>query len=192
MSTPLRFEVVLAQYATMLARIVRAFEADRHAQEDLLQEVGLAVWRALPNLKQNGSVGAFVAQIAHHVAVEHVTRAGKRGPAAELSEQMIDPAAGPEQRTANEQTGERLVQAIRALPLDLAEVMVLQLEGFAQTEIAEMLGVSANLVGVRASRARDRLRQLMSPKSNSSKERTTLFEHSTPSAKGREKGAAHG
>jgi RNA polymerase sigma factor (sigma-70 family) len=157
----LALEQVLTEHGAMLERIACAFESDPSARQDLLQEIGLALWRALPRFQQRGSLAAYVAQVAHHVSVEHVARACNRKLHTELEETLIDPKLAPEQQLAQQQSSERLFAAIQKLPLAHAEVLVLQLEGFAQTEIAEILGVSTNLIGVRANRARDQLKQIM-------------------------------
>ena len=53
-----------------------------------------------------------------------------------------------------------LVQALATLPLNLRQVQMLQLEGFDYQEIAQMLGISQENVGVRLHRARERLKAL--------------------------------
>jgi RNA polymerase sigma factor (sigma-70 family) len=152
---------VLQKHGTMLARIARGFEADPSARQDLLQDISLALWRALPGFQQRGSLAAYVAGIAHHVSVEHVARVCKRQSFTALDDALVDPMPAPEQTLAQQQSSAQLVAAIQKLPLAYAEVLILQLEGFAQTEIAEILGVSANLVGVRANRAREQLKHIM-------------------------------
>ena len=41
------FEKVAAEFAAPLARLARAHEADAHQQQDLLQEIHIALWRSL-------------------------------------------------------------------------------------------------------------------------------------------------
>lgn len=53
-----------------------------------------------------------------------------------------------------------LFQALATLPLNLRQVQMLQLEGFDYQEIAQMLGISQENVGVRLHRARERLKAL--------------------------------
>jgi RNA polymerase sigma factor (sigma-70 family) len=53
-----------------------------------------------------------------------------------------------------------LFEALATLPLKLRQVLMLQLEGFDYQEIADMLGVSVENVGVRLHRARERLKHL--------------------------------
>jgi RNA polymerase sigma-70 factor (ECF subfamily) len=43
----LLFEKVATEFAAPLARLARAHEADAHLQQDLLQEIHIALWRSL-------------------------------------------------------------------------------------------------------------------------------------------------
>jgi RNA polymerase sigma factor (sigma-70 family) len=151
---------VLRDYAGMITRIASAFEANPAGREDLSQEIGVRLWRALPGFRGDGSLAAFVATIAHHVAVEWVARAVKHGANSNLDacENLIDPKPEPDANMQRLQQRARLLKAIRKLPLGLAEVMVLTLEGFSQNEIAAMLGIQSNLVAVRAHRAREHIK----------------------------------
>ena len=56
---------------------------------------------------------------------------------------------------------------MRQLPLGLRQPAVLTLEGFTPAEIAEMLGLTANGVSIRLTRARAALRDLMTPETRS-------------------------
>jgi DNA-directed RNA polymerase specialized sigma24 family protein len=50
---------------------------------------------------------------------------------------------------------------VRTLPLTYREVAVLMLEGFTPAEVADTLGLTANAVAIRGTRARNMLRALM-------------------------------
>ena len=56
---------------------------------------------------------------------------------------------------------ERLLAAVRRLPLPLRQVTIQTLEGFTPAEIAEVLGVNANTVSIRLTRAKAALRKEM-------------------------------
>lgn len=53
-----------------------------------------------------------------------------------------------------------LFEALSRLPLNLRQVLMLQLEGFDYGEIAECLGISTDNVGVRLHRARQQLKRM--------------------------------
>lgn len=68
--------------------------------------------------------------------------------------------AGPDREVLARQRARALYVALEQLPVHLREAFILrELEGLAPSEAAEQLGISANNLAVRASRARSRLRQ---------------------------------
>ncbi len=160
------FATVAAEHGPMLARIAATYEADVARREELLQEVMLAVWRALPAFRGDASVRTFVARIAHNRCVSHVVRERRSVPlaGAEAAAQVPGDVAGqPQQAAQAEQTWTRLVELVQALPLGPRQVISLALEGFSHAEIATALGISTNNVAVRLNRARDALKELAQP-----------------------------
>jgi RNA polymerase sigma-70 factor (ECF subfamily) len=140
---------------TRLAASYTDFPVDR---DDLLQEIALALWQALPRFRGECSERTFLFRIAHNRAIAHLTRSRSFPVAAEEVE-IRDPAPDPEAGLAREQRAARLRQAIRQLPLLYRQVLTLSLEGLGYGEIAEVLGISESNVGVRLTRARQILRE---------------------------------
>lgn len=141
----------------MLARIAASFEADPHRRQDLLQEISLALWRALPAWRGDASLKTFVGRVAQNRAVEHVARhAGRAG--VPLDEHHIDDTADPARHAQAGERRDTLLREIRQLPVGARQVVVLSLEGFSQREIADALGTTENTVAQRLSRARRELR----------------------------------
>lgn len=140
-------------------RTVRAYERDVGAQEDLVQEILIAVWEGLPRLRDRARLPAFMLRIAHNLAASHVRRAVRapdRGVlTSEIAELVIAESADPGDAEAR-----WLLDALRLIPLPQRQVLLLQLEGFDYREIADMLGISVENVGVRAHRARKVLQEL--------------------------------
>jgi RNA polymerase sigma factor (sigma-70 family) len=150
---------VLAEHGALLTRIAASYEARPSQRQDLLQEIALAIWRALPTFRQEAPLRSFVARIAHNRGVSHVIAQKRDHHLAELGEGLPDPGGGPEQETGREQRRQRLLTAVRRLPIGLRQVVTLALEGFSHAEIGEVLGITANNVDVRLSRARTALRR---------------------------------
>lgn len=148
---------VLAEHGPLLARIAASVEAEPARRQDLLQEIALALWRALPGWRGEASLRSFVARIAQNRAVEHVCRrAGRLGEP--LEDVHVDTGADPLAQAETDERRHRLLDAIRALPIGRRQAVVLALEGFSQREIADALGVEENTVAQRLSRARRQLR----------------------------------
>jgi len=155
-------EQVIADYGPALARIAASYERDRGLRDDLVQDIAVAVWRALPSLKEEAKLKPFVFRIAHNRAVSHVARQAGRPRQDELTDALKDADPDPEQRLHASERSQRLVEAVRALPLPYRQVITLLLEDLSYEEIAEALGLTVNNVGVRINRAKAQLKAMLS------------------------------
>jgi len=161
MTTLPAFEEIVRDHHAMIRRIVASYEARSAAVEDLVQDVYMALWRALPKFRGESSVRTFVARIATNRAITHVARATRLPAAVELTDQVAAPDDNPELRAIALDRSARLASAVRALPLAYRQAAMLALEGLTPREIADVLGISANAVAIRMSRAKERLRAQM-------------------------------
>lgn len=143
----------------MIARIAAAHEARPHLADELIQEIYFAIWRALPSFRGQSSLKTFVAQIAGNRAATHVARAISTPSTAEVNDDLADPTETPEATAVTRDFENRLLSAVRDLPLLSRQVVTLTLEGFGPGEIAAALGTSANAVSIRLSRAKHELRK---------------------------------
>lgn len=158
-----RFEALIAEHGPMLRRIAGSCEADPERRRELVQEIWLAVWRALPSYRGEAPIRAFLARVAHNRAATHVAREASAPRRAPLDEDMAATAPTPHEQVEADDLRSRLSEAVRALPLSLRQPAVLTLEGFTPAEIAASLGLTPNTVSIRLTRARAALRQLMNP-----------------------------
>ena len=69
--------------------------------------------------------------------------------------------ASHEQVLMEQERGERLLSAVRRLPLPHRQVMTLILEDMSYEEVAETLGITVANVGVRVNRAKQQLKALL-------------------------------
>lgn len=141
-----------------LWRVVCGYELNPAVREELLQEVLLAIWKSLPHLRDADMLLPFILRIAHNMGASHVRSATRAPTQLSFDDSLHDvaedgPGANPAQR-------QWLFQALATLPLNLRQPLMLQLEGFDYQQIADMLGIAAENVGVRLHRARARLKAL--------------------------------
>jgi RNA polymerase sigma-70 factor, ECF subfamily len=151
------YDRILADFGPGLARLAASYESDAHSREDLLQEIRLAIWVALPNFRGESSLRTFLYRIAHNRALTHVWRRTKTA-SVEVDE-LEDPAASPETSAIQRSDSSRLLEAIRLLPIPFRQVLTLALEELSHAEIAAVLGISENNVAVRMNRARNLLKE---------------------------------
>ena len=157
----------MTEHEKLLRHIIIGFEAKVAIQDELFQEIALNIWRALPKFRQDSAVKTFVARIAHNVLATHVAKAVKTVKAdQDLTELSVEAErdrshATPYQSLNQSQRQEKLANAIRQLKLEQQQVITLALEGMSYQEIAEVLNITTNLVGVRLQRAKTALTQLL-------------------------------
>jgi RNA polymerase sigma factor (sigma-70 family) len=166
MTTTQILDRIVQEQGAMVKRIASSYEANPHLVEELVQDIYLAIWRALPSFRGDSQLRTFVAHIATNRAVTHVKRALKLPASLEVSEDIPTPGGdGPESRAIalDEQT--KLTSAVRRLPLPYRQTAILTLEGLTPREIADVLGITPNAVSIRMVRAKELLRTLIGDKS---------------------------
>jgi RNA polymerase sigma factor (sigma-70 family) len=161
MTVPETFEQIVREHDPMLRRIASIYEDRTHLAQDLVQEIYFAIWRALPAYRGDAALRTFVARIATNRAISHVARVLKDPPSSELDENIPAPGLGPEGHAIALDRRATLLAAVRTLPLAYRQTAFLTLEGMTPAEIADVLGISTNAVGIRMSRAKDLLRKLI-------------------------------
>jgi len=156
-----RFLTLLKANLPALGRLSGSYAGSTGERDDLLQEIALALWQALPRFRGECSERTFLFRIAHNRCINHISR---RRPMESLQAMELDPAddARPiELALGQAQESARLLQAVQRLPLIQRQVIVLALEDMDYQEIASVLGISETNVGVRLNRARTSLKRLM-------------------------------
>ena len=154
------FEKVAEEFAAPLARLARAHEVDTHLQQDLLQEIHIALWRSLAAFGGRCSLRTWVYRIAHNVAATHALRNRRRQAHRlttlddiELAGISPDVDAELDKGRALQQMN-ALIQALR--PLD-RQVIILHLEGLSADEIADVSGISLSNTYTKLTRIRQLL-----------------------------------
>ena len=164
MADQLQFESVLTTYGGILSRVAATYEANRDLQQELLQEICLAVWQGLSRYESKSSLKTYILRIAHNRAVTHVNKQVKEPIQAEwdnetesqmITEQVINSA---EKNLQSQRDTSRLMTCIRALPLVQKQIMTLSMEGMSYQEIAEISGLTPSNVGVVIARTKQQLK----------------------------------
>lgn len=153
MSGNARLEEIVEVHAARVRRIATVYERHPDRVDDLVQDVWIAVWQALPNLNDPATLKSYIARITQNICVTHVRRALVRQ-AQPLSSTMPDPAPAPDEATARAMRLARLIEAVRSLPDNLKAVASLYLEDMPIKDIAIALGISQTNASVRLHRAK--------------------------------------
>jgi RNA polymerase sigma-70 factor (ECF subfamily) len=163
-------ELVRSLYP-LVAKLVRAHRPARSAEEDLCQMIFIKILQKLPQFSGNVPLEHWVARIAINTCINQI-QAEKARPElreADLSEEQAavvqNLAAttadlGPDQSFASRQLVEHLMKALK--PAERLVIDLLYLQQRSVAEIRSVTGWSGALVKVRAFRARQKMRQLLS------------------------------
>jgi RNA polymerase sigma-70 factor, ECF subfamily len=156
-----RFDRMLREHGAALRRVAASYEAVPARREDLLQEIALALWQALPRFRGECSERTFVFRIAHNRGLSHCWKRRLMPQPLPEEAELADARPDPETEALAAQRSERLLGAVRDLPLGLRQVVALTLEGLGAKEVGEVLEITENNVAVRLTRARGLLREVL-------------------------------
>jgi RNA polymerase sigma-70 factor (ECF subfamily) len=150
-----RFQRLLVEYGAALQRLTAGYATEPADREDLLQEIRVAVWHALPRFRDEASERTWLYRIAHNIAISASMRR-KRRREAPLSDRP-DSSRTPEAEYSEHERRSILIRAVRSLDGIDRQIMLLYLEGLSNGDIAEVVGFTEGAVATRLSRLRVRL-----------------------------------
>ena len=135
---------------------------DANLAEDAAQEAFIRAWQHLPNYRPRSPFRNWVYRIATNVALDFLRREKETMDVDALPLAASD--RGPEATVERKERGERVRQAVLALPPASRTVLVLrEYEGLSYREIADAVGIPVGTVMSRLNYARTRLRQTLAP-----------------------------
>ena len=153
------FAAWLRDHAGLLHRVAGGF-ASGTDREDLMQELLLAMWRAVPAFAGASKPSTFIYRVAHNAAL--TWRRGAATYARQVERFAAEPTpASSEPQNSEDEALAAVYAAIRRPPPVDRSLILLQLDGVAYAEIAEIHGLSENHVGVRLTRIRRTLTELL-------------------------------
>jgi len=162
---------LVSQLYPLVAKVVRAHRPRRTAEEDLCQMIFIKVFQKLSQFSGKVPLEHWVSRIAINTCINQI-QAEKARPElreADLSEEQravirnLATAAddlAPDQSFASRQLVEHLMNALK--PAERLVIDLLYLQQRSVEEIRRVTGWSGALVKVRAFRARQKMKQLLS------------------------------
>ncbi len=146
----------LRDHGAILHHVAHGF-ASGDDRQDLMQELLLAMWKAVPAFRGGSLPSTFVYRVAHNTAM--TWRRTRRNYFRKVEQyEMLMPAVNamsqPDLTTA---LLDEVYAAIRELPPLDRSLMLLSLDGVSYQQMAVIHGISESNVGVRLSRARQDL-----------------------------------
>lgn len=163
---------LVARHSAWLAAYLRSLTESETEAEDALQDLWLRVIRHCESYR-GGSIRAYLARIARSTAIDRFRRRerarlsldAESADGGTLSETIADAAPTPSEAFGTRATSSEIRQAVRSLPDEQREVLMLRIEGeLTFQEISNLLGIPLGTALTRMRTATQRLKRLLEDK----------------------------
>ncbi len=149
----------MREHGAILHHVANGF-AEGDDRKDLMQELLLAVWKAIPAFRQDAQPSTFIYRVSHNAAL--TWKRTQRNYRDRLERFQAQPVAGaPAADTGEPELLERLYAEIRRLPPVDRSLALLMLDGVSYAGMAEIHGLTESNVGVRLHRLKQKLTDAM-------------------------------
>jgi len=154
------FAEAIARFGPALSRMARGYEADPDLRRDLEQDVQVALWQSLSGFDGRCALSTWVWRVAHNRAISHVLACRRRsapGWSRLDAAEIVDGAPTPFEAAESEQAMALIVSIIQQLDPPDRQILLLYLEAVPGAEIAEITGVTPEMVTTRIHRFKSML-----------------------------------
>ncbi len=154
------FEQIQQQHLGIIWKTANAFALSKEDREDLFQEITLALWQALPQFEARSKLSTYVYRVAHRRALNwkrSLRRYQHRLARFEHEPLSENPASDPRET----ERLEWLYRAINTLSPVERTLCLLYLDGLSYREMAEVLGLTEDNIGIRVHRCKQKLTTLL-------------------------------
>lgn len=166
------FARLVETYSGQIYRLALKMLQNQQDAEDILQETFIKAYRSLPNFEGRSSLSTWLYRIGTNEALMFLRRKrpdqiSVESPSDDDVEQapleIVDWCCLPEGELMSSEARANLERSAAALPETLRVVFLLRdIEGLSTRETADVLDISETAVKTRLSRARLRLREMLS------------------------------
>ena len=150
------FERWMADHIAILYRVVNGF-AEGDDRNDLMQEVMLAVWHAIPRFRAESKPTTFLYRFSHNAALSWRRTRHNYRRRVEQAAVFAEIDSQPDHTPTHDPRLDDLYAAIRRLPELDRSLILLSLDGVSYADMAAIHGPSESNVGARLNRIKQRL-----------------------------------
>jgi RNA polymerase sigma factor (sigma-70 family) len=151
------FLKIIDENQRIIHKVCRMYRDEREDQEDLFQEIIFQLWKSFPNFRNESKVSTWMYRIALNTAIAVFRKKSLPIHSFENIPEQFHPKE-PQDISENE---ERMYDALRKLDNAERAIISLFLEDYSYEEIAEIIGITENYVGVRINRIKNKLKTIL-------------------------------
>lgn len=155
-----QFAELLQRHRGILYKIAQVYCPRREDRADLIQEITLELWRAFARYDGRAAFSTWMHRVGVNVAISFFRGESRRiRDALPIEDFAMDLSAADNAMDAAAEDLAALHQLINQLDAINRALILLYLEGYAQDEIADIVGISPSNVGTRIQRIKQRLQR---------------------------------
>lgn len=134
--------------------------SDEHDRKDLQQEMLIQLWKSYPSFRGDAQFSTWMYRVCLNVAIQDFRKVSKRRTLF-VQEESLPDLSESETESDYEVQSKQLYQAIHQLSKVERAIIMLHLDEISNPEIANIIGISINYVGVRINRVKSKLTKLI-------------------------------
>lgn len=152
-------------YSGIIIKICRAYTDSQEDFEDYYQEVCLQIWRSRDKFRGDAKWSTWIYRLTLNICLTLIKKKKKHREHYD-SDYKIQNEIVEDERTFSDESLNLLYEAIKQLSEIDRAVILLYLEEKPNKEIADIIGVTPNNIGVRINRIKERLKKILDGKIN--------------------------
>lgn len=150
------FLTTITQHQGMLHKLCRLYRDTLEDREDLFQEMIYQLWKSFPAFKGNAKISTWIYRIALNTALAGFRKKNLPVTYTDTFPEIAQPA----DHRDNEQQ-ELFFAALKQLSDAEKAIIALYLEDMSYQEIAGIIGIEENYVGVKLNRIKNKIKSLL-------------------------------
>ncbi|HEY8956350.1 sigma-70 family RNA polymerase sigma factor [Chitinophaga sp.] len=153
---PSTFSETIQQHQGILHKLCRLYRDSREDREDLFQEMIYQLWKSYPSFAGNARISTWIYRVALNTALADFRR---KQPRITYTDSLPDIPDNGGQATSVQQ--DQLFAALRQLSDAEKAIIALYLEDMSYQEIADIIGIDENYVGVKLNRIKSKIKNIL-------------------------------
>ena len=150
------FDSWVGDHQALLFKVILAYAFTQEDHEDLFQEITVQIWRSVPKFKEDCAISTWMYRIALNTALKWTRKERRHSDARRNSFDQVEHLLHEQQVFMDERLT-WLYEQIAHLDKVDRSLTLLILDGFSYKEMADILGISENYVGVKINRIKKHL-----------------------------------
>lgn len=152
----------IQDYRGLILKVCQVYSDDRDDFDDLFQEIALQLWKSYSTFRGESLMSTWIYRVALNTAITSLRKRKRRPDQHPLQVFHQNQAEAADDRV-DLVYAQELQRAIQVLDkLDRA-LLMLYLDEKSYSEMAQILDISENYIGVKLTRIRNKLKELLTP-----------------------------